>query len=65
MSIPRRLPDETIASPDSSWSDDERIAMIAESAYYRAESRGFVPGYEFEDWLAAELEIDAQLARER
>jgi hypothetical protein len=32
-------------------------AMIAERAYYRAEKRGFVPGYELEDWLAAEREI--------
>ena len=59
------LPEETIASPEGTWGDDERIAMIAENAYYRAQSRGFVPGYEFEDWLAAEREIDALLARDR
>jgi hypothetical protein len=34
-------------------------AMIAERAYYRAEKRGFVPGHELEDWLAAEREIVA------
>jgi hypothetical protein len=27
---------------------------IAQAAYYRAESRGFAPGHELEDWLAAE-----------
>ncbi len=32
-------------------------ATIAERAYYRAEKRGFVPGHELEDWLAAEREI--------
>jgi hypothetical protein len=32
-------------------------ATIAERAYYRAEKRGFAPGYELEDWLAAEREI--------
>lgn len=32
-------------------------AMIAEAAYYRAEKRGFVPGYEFLDWVEAEREI--------
>lgn len=32
-------------------------ATIAEHAYYRAEKRGFVPGHELEDWLAAEREI--------
>jgi hypothetical protein len=28
--------------------------MIAEAAYYLAERRGFEPGHELEDWLAAE-----------
>jgi hypothetical protein len=32
-------------------------ALIAERAYFRAEKRGFVPGHELEDWLAAEREI--------
>jgi hypothetical protein len=32
---------------------------IAERAYYKAERRGFVPGHELEDWLAAEREISA------
>jgi len=35
-----------------------RDALIAEIAYYRAQSRGFEPGHEVEDWLAAEAEID-------
>jgi len=35
--------------------------MIAEGAYLRAERRGFAPGYEEEDWLAAEAEVDALL----
>jgi hypothetical protein len=35
--------------------------MIAQAAYYRAERRGFEPGYEAEDWLAAESEVDAAL----
>jgi Protein of unknown function (DUF2934) len=32
-------------------------ALIAERAYFKAEKRGFVPGYELEDWLAAEREV--------
>jgi hypothetical protein len=32
---------------------------IAVAAYYRAERRGFAPGHELEDWLAAEAEITA------
>ncbi|MGH8308963.1 MAG: DUF2934 domain-containing protein [Steroidobacteraceae bacterium] len=39
-----------------------RTAMIAEGAYYRAERRGFDPGHELDDWLAAEAEIDQALA---
>jgi len=39
-----------------------RRAMIAESAYLRAERRGFAPGGEQEDWLAAEAEVDALLS---
>jgi hypothetical protein len=35
-----------------------RNRMIAEAAYYRAEARGFATGYELEDWLEAEAEID-------
>ena len=42
-------------------STDDRRAMIAEAAYLRAERRGFVPGHETEDWLAAEAEVDALL----
>jgi hypothetical protein len=38
-----------------------RRTMIAEGAYLRAERRGFVPGHDTEDWLAAEAEVDALL----
>jgi hypothetical protein len=31
--------------------------MIEMAAYFRAERRGFAPGHDFEDWLAAEAEI--------
>ena len=40
----------------------ERLEMIRQAAYYRAERRGFATGHEAEDWLAAEAEIDAGLA---
>ena len=32
-------------------------ADIARAAYFRAERRGFAPGRELEDWLAAEAEL--------
>lgn len=35
----------------------DRNAKIAELAYYKAENRGFTPGYELEDWLEAEQEF--------
>ncbi|MDI1298798.1 DUF2934 domain-containing protein [Methylotenera sp.] len=31
--------------------------LVAESAYYKAEARGFESGHELEDWLAAEAEV--------
>jgi hypothetical protein len=40
---------------------EERHALIRENAYLRAERRGFTPGSESEDWLAAEIEVDALL----
>lgn len=51
------------STPADSASDEARGRMIAIAAYYRAERRGFAPGYELEDWLAAEVEIETQLAR--
>ena len=40
---------------------DERIRLIAEAAYYRAEARGFTPGGEVEDWLQAETEVNKSI----
>lgn len=40
----------------------ERRSMIEQAAYFRAEKRGFAPGDALQDWLAAEAEIDGQLA---
>jgi hypothetical protein len=39
-----------------------RFEMIATAAYYIAERRGFTPGDELADWLAAESAVEAQLA---
>lgn len=44
---------------------DMRRAMIAEAAYLRAERRGFAPGHEDEDWLAAEAEVDTLLSADQ
>jgi hypothetical protein len=51
-----------LEAPTASFVGPERrAALIAEAAYYRAEQRGFAPGHETEDWLAAEAEVDAKL----
>jgi hypothetical protein len=40
---------------------EHRRALIAQAAYYRAEKRDFAPGFEVEDWLSAESEVDTLL----
>lgn len=44
-------------------SPEERYSMIATAAYFRAQSRGFAPGHEVQDWLDAQAEVDGELAR--
>lgn len=46
----------TAVSEDSNFE-----AMVAETAYYKAQQRGFAPGAELADWLAAEREVHAML----
>lgn len=41
---------------------EDRTQKIAINAYYKAKDRGFAPGYELQDWLEAEREVDAALA---
>jgi hypothetical protein len=43
---------------------EDRHASIALAAYFRSQSRGFAPGHEVEDWLAAEEEVDQRLLGE-
>lgn len=54
-SSPNRKPSAKVISPRERWQ------MIADAAFFRAESRGFAPGGEIADWLAAEMEVDALL----
>lgn len=53
----------TRATLSAAVSDDERRRMIAETAYSIARRRQFDGGLELEDWLAAETEVSARLAR--
>jgi hypothetical protein len=43
-------------------SEDQRLSMIAETAYLKAEKRGFSGGNPVDDWLAAESEVDTLLS---
>jgi hypothetical protein len=62
--VAKRDPKRAVASAKEPVSDspacsgEDRYRMIAEAAYYRAESRGFEGGSDLDDWLAAEMEID-------
>jgi len=63
-SAPRPLADRPVTlQPVAEVNEAERQKMIADAAYYRAEKRNFAPGYEHEDWLAAEAEVDAILRK--
>ena len=53
----------TVTRSSAYMEPEAREAMIAEAAYFRSAHRGFEPGHEVDDWLAAESEIDGALAR--
>ena len=52
---PRKAQPAPIEAP----SGEARYRWIAHAAYLRAEKRGFAPGQEVDDWLAAEAEFTA------
>ena len=58
--LPKARPVEVTSR--TAVTEETRRGMIAQSAYLRAERRGFSPGGEDEDWLAAEAEVDRLLA---
>ncbi|HEX8988005.1 MAG TPA: DUF2934 domain-containing protein [Rhodocyclaceae bacterium] len=47
-----------IADRDAEPGEADRLTHIATAAYYKAESRGFMPGQELDDWLEAEAEFE-------
>lgn len=52
-----RAPAEAMKPPPTQVSREERIRL---AAYATAEQRGFEPGFETEDWLIAEKQIDLE-----
>lgn len=57
---PRKATARPAVSPAGGAGAD-RAELVRMAAYFRAERRGFAPGYEIEDWLAAEAEVAAKL----
>ncbi|HVY63232.1 MAG TPA: DUF2934 domain-containing protein [Gammaproteobacteria bacterium] len=53
----------TISAAVAAAANADFTAAIAERAYFRALNRGFAPGHELDDWLAAEREVAASFAR--
>ena len=41
--------------------EEAKRRLIADIAYLAAERRGFSPGYEIDDWLQAEQEVEASM----
>ena len=58
-SEPDSLP-EVVIETDCSTA---RRELIAAEAYFLAEQRGFAPGCELDDWLAAERAVDDRLRK--
>ncbi|WP_129781919.1 DUF2934 domain-containing protein [Peristeroidobacter soli] len=46
-----------MAESEAAGRATNRHNMIALAAYFRAQERGFEPGHELEDWVAAETEF--------
>jgi Protein of unknown function (DUF2934) len=49
----------------ASITDAEWRSRVAKIAYYKAERRAFAPGFEVQDWLAAEHELASYLVSVR
>jgi hypothetical protein len=47
-----------VEGADDSLDPDLRHRMISEAAYYLFTQRGYADGYEVDDWLQAEAQVD-------
>jgi Protein of unknown function (DUF2934) len=47
--------------PHDEYDPDLRHRMVSEAAYGRFSERGYQDGYDIEDWLRAEEDVDRQL----
>jgi hypothetical protein len=51
---------ESTAAGSSALDPDARRRLVAAEAYFLAERRGFAPGNELGDWVAAEHAVDSR-----
>lgn len=62
MAKQTRAPVDARTDPDITWrgafSLEQREAMIRDAAYFHYAQRGYAPGHDLDDWLAAEAEIE-------
>lgn len=67
MSLSSKKPKENLILHDSDILSDipDFNNEIAEIAYYKSESRGFLPGFELDDWLEAEREYMQEMDKYR
>ena len=63
--LPQGGQDEEVqsnADKSTATAENERRIRISTIAYAKALSRGFEPGWELDDWLEAERQVDDELA---
>ena len=62
MAKQTRTPLDPQNDPDITWrgnfSLEQRETMIRDAAYFHYAKRGYAPGHDLDDWLAAEAEIE-------
>jgi hypothetical protein len=64
LKIERRSESTWQSSFGAEVTPDERERRVREAAFFRAERRGFVGGSPEQDWIAAEIDIDLQIAEQ-
>lgn len=66
MAKQTRTPLDPQNDPDITWrgsfSLEQRETMIRDAAYFHYAKRGYAPGHDLDNWLAAEAEIERGIA---
>ncbi|SFD91977.1 DUF2934 domain-containing protein [Nitrosomonas sp. Nm166] len=61
MAKQTRTPVNQKSNSDVTSTPEQREAMIREAAYHRYAKRGYIPGHDLDDWLAAEAELEHRM----